>query len=74
MSTKRNLTDFSIGETGTIVAINDVPKEMENFLFSLGCFAGEEVTLISKVSSNFVITVKNARYSIDKDLAEALLF
>ncbi len=47
--------------------------DMENFLFSLGCFKGEEITLISKLEQNIIITIKGARYSIDTDLASAIL-
>ncbi len=74
MDFNKNLTEFNIGESGTIVGINDVPEEMERFLFSLGCFAGENITLISKVSNSYIVNVKNARYSLDCDLAEAILF
>lgn len=48
-------------------------EEMKNFLFTLGCYAGEKITLLSILSENYVISVKDARYSIDKDLAEAII-
>ncbi|AZG36446.1 FeoA family protein [Shewanella psychromarinicola] len=53
------------------VASND-PK-MNDFLFTLGCFKGQQVTLISHLSGNYVIAVKDARYSIDADLAKAII-
>ncbi len=46
--------------------------EMKRFLLSLGCYEGESVTIISKLSNNFVIVVKDTRYSIDIDLAKAI--
>jgi len=48
-------------------------EELKNFLFTLGCYEGETVTVLSVVSDNLVISVKDARYSIDKDLAEAII-
>lgn len=48
-------------------------RDMRNFLFTLGCYPGEEITLISKLADNFVINIKDARYSIDRDLAKAII-
>ncbi len=48
-------------------------EEMEKFLFSLGCYEGQKVTIVSKLNKNFVITIKDARYSIDESLANAIL-
>lgn len=53
------------------VKTND--EELKNFLFTLGCYEGEIVTVLSVLSDTYVISVKDARYSIDKDLAEAIL-
>ena len=46
---------------------------MRDFLFTLGCFEGEKVTVISVLADNYIIHVKDARYSIDKELARAIL-
>ena len=43
------------------------------FLFSLGCYSGESITVVSKKKKNCVVSIKDARYSIDKQLAEAIL-
>ncbi len=48
-------------------------EEMESFLFSLGCYAGQKVTIVSQLNRNFVIIIKDARYSIDESLARAIL-
>lgn len=48
-------------------------EELKNFLFTLGCYEGEMVTVLSALGKNFVIAVKDARYSIDKNLAEAII-
>lgn len=64
------------GEVNIEYIIRDIEAEdleLKDFLFSLGCYAGETVTLISILAENFVISVKDARYSIDGDLAEAIL-
>lgn len=47
--------------------------EMKDFLFTLGCYAGERITVISNLSENYVINVKEARYSIDIELANAII-
>ena len=56
----------------TIAGIQTTEDGMKEFLFSLGCYPGEKLTIISRLASNFVISVKNARYSIDEALASAI--
>ncbi len=73
MTKLKNLSEGSVHEKYVISGIDDVPIEMKNFLFTLGCFEGEEVSIVSVLSGNYVISVKNARYSIDYDLAKAIL-
>ena len=48
-------------------------EELDAFLFSLGCYSGEAVTVISRNRSCCTISIKDARYSIDNQLAEAIL-
>ncbi len=48
-------------------------SDVKDFLFSLGCYEGETITLISKFSGQFVVSINDARYSFDKDLAECIL-
>ena len=47
-------------------------EEMESFLFSLGCYSGEKITVIDK-KRNLVVSIKDARYNIDPELAAAIL-
>ncbi len=68
-----NLSDGMAGETYTIKAIETHDEDMKNFLFTLGCFENEEVTIINRLQDNMVITIKDARYSIDDHLAEAII-
>ncbi len=68
-----NLSEANINEEYIIKDIVTDDEELNNFLFTLGCFAGEAITIISILAENLVITVKDARYSIDTDLAEAII-
>ncbi len=56
-----------------IKSINTGDEELNSFLFSLGCYEGEPITVISHLKSNCVVSLKDARYSIDNQLAEAIL-
>ena len=55
--------------------IKDVNSDdsIKDFLLTLGCFAGEDVTIITKLSSNLIINVKDAKYSIDENLAKTII-
>ena len=48
-------------------------EELKSFLFSLGCYSGESITVVTRKKKNMVISVKDARYNIDNGLAEAIL-
>ena len=48
-------------------------EELEAFLFSLGCYAGETITVVSRRKGTCVVSIKDGRYSIDTQLAEAIL-
>ena len=48
-------------------------EEMDSFLFSLGCYSGEPITVVSRARRGCVIAVKDARYNIDSQLAEAIV-
>lgn len=50
-----------------IIAGDD--EELKSFLFSLGCYSGEPITVISHLKGGCVISIKDARYNIDKELA-----
>ena len=47
-------------------------EEMDAFLFSLGCYSGEPITVISHLKGGCVVSIKDARYNIDNDLAQAI--
>jgi ferrous iron transport protein A len=47
-------------------------EELDAFLFSLGCYPGEPVTVIAHLKHNCIVSIKDGRYSIDRALAEAI--
>ncbi len=53
--------------------INTCDDELNDFLFSLGCYSGEDIAVISHLKNGLVISVKGSRYNIDKQLAEAIV-
>ena len=63
-------------ETGKEYIIRDIDtddEELNAFLFSLGCYSGEPITVVSRKRSNCVVAIKDGRYNIDNQLAEAIL-
>ena len=60
------------GKEYIIKSIETDDEELDAFLFSLGCYSGEPITVISRRKSGCVVSIKDGRYSIDKDLAEAI--
>lgn len=67
-----NLTNAQAGKEYIIDRVLTDDEELDAFLFSLGCYSGEPVTVISHLWSGCVISVKDARYTIDKGLAAAI--
>lgn len=67
------LLNARIGEKYIITCIETNDEELNNFLFTLGCYSGQEITLVSKISGNYVVSIKDGRYNIDKDLANAIV-
>lgn len=48
-------------------------EELDSFLFSLGCYIGEKITVVSRKKNNCVVSIKDSRYNIDCQLAEAII-
>ena len=67
-----NLTHAQPEKEYIIKAVETNDEEMDSFLFSLGCYAGEPVTVISANKSGYVVSIKDSRYSIDNHLAKAI--
>ncbi len=68
-----NLTAAEEGREYIIRQINTDDEELDAFLFSLGCYSGEPITVISHRKSGCVVSIKDGRYSIDKYLAAAII-
>ena len=68
-----SLVSASFNKSYEIKDIRTSQEELEDFLFTLGCYKGEKITLINILSDNYVIVVKDARYSIDEALAKAII-
>ena len=66
------LINAELGREYTIKNIVTDDEELDAFLFSLGCYAGESITVVSQRRGSFVISIKDARYSIDTSLASAI--
>ena len=56
-----------------IQRIDTDDEELDAFLFSLGCYSGEKITVISRLKGSCIVSIKNARYNIDNQLAEAII-
>ena len=60
------------GKEYVIKAINTNDEELDSFLFSLGCYSGETITVVSHIRAGCIVSIKDGRYSIDKQLADAI--
>ena len=67
-----NLLEVCEGKEYIINEINTLDEELNAFLFSLGCYSGEPITVISRRKSGCTVSIKDARYSIDNALAKAI--
>ncbi len=68
-----NLFEVQEGTEYIIRSILTDDEEMDAFLFSLGCYVGEPITVVSRKKNNCVVSIKDARYTFDKQLAQAIL-
>lgn len=68
-----DLTKAEEGKQYTIARIETQDPELDSFLFSLGCYSGEPITVISRRRLSCTIAVKDGRYSIDNQLAAAIV-
>ncbi|MBQ7840827.1 MAG: ferrous iron transport protein A [Lachnospiraceae bacterium] len=68
-----NLKNAVEGKEYTIQKIDTDDEELNAFLFSLGCYSGESITVVSHKKGSCVVSIKDARYNIDNQLAEAII-
>ncbi|MBO5048621.1 MAG: ferrous iron transport protein A [Clostridia bacterium] len=67
-----NLYMAEEGKEYIVQSIGTGDEELNAFLFSLGCYSGEPITVISRLKSGCIVSIKDGRYSIDKALAMAI--
>ena len=67
-----NLFDAAVGKEYLVKDIQTNDDEIDSFLFTLGCYSGEPITVISKLKGSLIVAIKDGRYNIDKPLAEAI--
>ena len=70
-----NLMTLLEAKEGTEYIIKNIETsddELDAFLFSLGCYSGEPITVVSRLKSSCIVSVKDARYNIDNQLAQVI--
>ena len=67
-----NLKNAQVGQEYIIRAIETNDEELDAFLFSLGCYSGEPITVVSRRRGSCVVSIKDGRYCIDEQLAETI--
>lgn len=60
------------GEESIIRSIETQDEELDAFLFSLGCYSGEPITVVTRRKNSCIVAIKDSRYNIDRPLAEAI--
>ena len=68
-----NLMDAQIGKEYIVRSIETDDEELDSFLFSLGCYSGQPITVVSRRRHSCVVAIKDGRYNVDRQLAEAVL-
>ena len=68
-----NLTSASEGTEYIVSDIVTDDEELKTFLFSLGCYAGEAITVIKRRRSGYIVSIKDGRYNIDNQIAEVIV-
>lgn len=70
---KMNLMQAEEGKEYIIKDILTEDDELNSFLFSLGCYSGEPVSVVSRLRKSCIIALKDSRYNIDSRLAQAVV-
>lgn len=68
-----NLLEVNEGQEYIIKSIETDDEELNSFLFSLGCYSGEAITVISFRKGGCTVSIKNGRYNIDNQLAKSII-
>lgn len=67
-----NLTNAEIGKEYIIQSIDTQDDELNSFLFTLGCYSGQAITVLANKKNGIVISIKDSRYNIDLNLANLI--
>ena len=68
-----NLTQAAEGKEYIVKRIETDDEELNAFLFTLGCYSGEPITVVSRRKRSCTVSIKDGRYSIDSQLAKAII-
>jgi len=68
-----NLREAQEGKEYLIRSITTEDEELDAFLFSLGCYSGEKITVVRHLKGGCIVAIKDGRYNIDNQLAEAII-
>ena len=68
-----NLTMVEEGREYIVRSVETNDEKLNSFLFSLGCYSGEPITVIRRRRSSCTVSIKDGRYSIDSRLAKAIM-
>ena len=67
-----NLTNAEIGKEYIIQSIDTQDDDLNSFLFTLGCYSGQAITVLANKKNGIVISMKDSRYNIDLNLANLI--
>ena len=70
---KMNLRDAVEGKEYVVRQIDTEDEDLNAFLFSLGCYSGEHITVVSHLKGGCIVSIKDGRYNIDHQLADAII-
>jgi ferrous iron transport protein A len=71
--TAMTLLNATEGKTYSIKDVNTEDDDMKEFLFRLGCYSGEPITVITKKRKHSIVAIKDGRYSLDNNICEAIV-
>ncbi|MCQ2528268.1 MAG: ferrous iron transport protein A [Saccharofermentans sp.] len=66
------LIDANLGTDYIVKKVHSDDEELVSFLFSLGCYVGADITVVSNTRSGYVLSIKDARYNVDSDLVSVI--
>lgn len=66
------LLNAELGVSYTVSSIDTDDEELKDFLFTLGCYEGESVVVVSQMSKGYVVAIRDGRYNLDANLAQAI--